>query len=140
MIDPELDQGTIDMCGIDNHHIKGLKIVSVGGVVNSTFGEIIIILHQQARMPDGKTILSCGQMEHFKTIVVEKSPAVNNGIHPYIETNEGCKIPIKINNGLPYIKVRPYTDHEWERLPHIHLTEDKEWDPSVLDSMNSSNP
>ena len=26
MIDPELDQGTIYMCGIDNHHIKGLKI------------------------------------------------------------------------------------------------------------------
>jgi hypothetical protein len=56
VIDPELDQETIDMCGIDNRQIKGLKTVSVG-VVDSTFGEIIIILHQQARMPDGKTIL-----------------------------------------------------------------------------------
>jgi hypothetical protein len=31
MIDPELDQGTIDMCGIDNHQVKRLMIVSVGG-------------------------------------------------------------------------------------------------------------
>jgi hypothetical protein len=93
------------MCGIDNHQIKGLKIVSVGGVVHSTFGEIIIVLHQQVRMPDETTILSCGQMEHFKTIVVEKPSTVNRGIHPYFETNEGCKILIKINNGLPYIKV-----------------------------------
>jgi hypothetical protein len=90
---------------LTTNQIKGLKVVSVGGVVDSKFGEIIIILHQQARMPDEKTILSCKQMEHFKTIVVEKSPMVNKGIHPYSETNEGCKLPIKINNRLPYIKV-----------------------------------
>jgi hypothetical protein len=88
VIGTELDQGTIDMCGIDNHQVKGLKIVSVGGEVKSTFGEIIIILHQQERIPDGKTILSCLQMEHFKTIVMEESPMVTK---VYIHTSKQMK-------------------------------------------------
>ena len=31
------------------------------------------------------------------------------------------------------MKTRPYTDHEWETLPHIVITDDKDWDPTVLD-------
>ena len=57
IIDPELDQGSIDLCGIDNHTVRNLKIVTVGAVANSSWGEIIIILFQLASMPDGKTIL-----------------------------------------------------------------------------------
>ena len=26
----------------------------------------------------------------------------------------------------------PYTDHEWETLPHVFLTAEPEWDPTVL--------
>ena len=29
--------------------------------------------------------------------------------------------------------VDPHTDQEWEDLPHVVLTSDAEWDPSVLD-------
>ena len=29
--------------------------------------------------------------------------------------------------------IRPYTDAEWKRLPHIILTADTDWDPSILD-------
>ena len=38
-----------------------------------------------------------------------------------------------IKNGLPYIKIRPFTDQEWDDLPHLVLTEDKFWDVTVLD-------
>ena len=29
--------------------------------------------------------------------------------------------------------MRPYTDQEWHDLPHVFLTADLEWNPSVLD-------
>ena len=29
--------------------------------------------------------------------------------------------------------MRPYTDEEWDTLPQFLLTEDKDWDPSVLE-------
>ena len=133
IIDPELEQGSIDLCGIDNHTVRNLRIVTVGAVAKSNWGEVIIILHQQASMPDGKTILSCGQMEHYKVKVNDKSPAITKTT-PTITTVEGCVIPISFINGLPYLKIRPYTDSEWASLIHVHLTEDKEWDPRILDA------
>src|SRR5687768_3791039 len=29
--------------------------------------------------------------------------------------------------------IRPFTDHEWDNLPHVVLTADVDWDPSILD-------
>jgi hypothetical protein len=34
---------------------------------------------------------------------------------------------------LEHIPIRPYTDKEWEILPHVFLTSEREWDPSVMD-------
>ena len=42
-------------------------------------------------------------------------------------------MPINIINGLPYIPMRPYTDEEWVKLPHVLLTAERKWDPRVLD-------
>ena len=36
--------------------------------------------------------------------------------------------------GLPYLKIRPPTDHELESLPHVVLTSDQDWDPNVFDN------
>ena len=30
--------------------------------------------------------------------------------------------------------IRPYTDDEWENFPHLILTNDGEWNPSILDN------
>ena len=32
------------------------------------------------------------------------------------------------------MSLRPYTDDEWESLPHVILTSDTDWNPSVLDN------
>ena len=37
-----------------------------------------------------------------------------------------------IRNALPYMHLCPYTDSEWEKLPHVILESDKDWDPKVL--------
>ena len=38
-----------------------------------------------------------------------------------------------MRQGLMYADVCPVRDEEWERLPHVHLTTDNEWDPSIYD-------
>jgi len=38
-----------------------------------------------------------------------------------------------MKDGLPYINLRPYTDNEWDNLPHMVLTGDTDWDPGILD-------
>jgi hypothetical protein len=35
--------------------------------------------------------------------------------------------------GLLYLSMPPFTDEEWDSLPHIILTSEHEWDPSCLD-------
>ena len=30
--------------------------------------------------------------------------------------------------------MRPFTDEEWNELPHVTLTSDEEWNPSVMDN------
>ena len=43
-------------------------------------------------------------------------------------------IPINFRNGLPFISMRPYKDKEWDELPHVTITADIDWDPTILDN------
>ena len=122
----------VDVSGIDNHKLTGLKIVTAGGVVISQRGKIIVIFHQFAYVPGGKTIISCPQLESFGIIVDDKSKVLKRG-EQCITTLEGYVIPMNFINGLPYIPMRPFSNAEWNTLPHIILTSNMEWDPSVLD-------
>ena len=49
-----------------------------------------------------------------------------------INTLEGYAIPLNINNALPRMKIRPYTDEEWKRLSPVIITSDSTWYPSML--------
>jgi hypothetical protein len=35
--------------------------------------------------------------------------------------------------GLPYLSMQPFTDEEWDTLPHIVLMSEVEWDPTTLE-------
>ena len=122
----------VDVSGIDSHQVTDLPIVTVGGVVPSQRGDVIAIMHQYAYLGEGKTIHSSAQLEHFKNDVNDKSMKVSGGLQ-CIQTPDGYMHPLDIRNGLPYIPMRPYTDKEWETLPHVTWTSDSDWDPSVLD-------
>jgi len=54
-----------------------------------------------------------------------------HGIH----TIHGYAIPLDVWNGLPYMQLHPYTDTEWEEIPHVVLTGDISWYPAVYDSV-----
>ena len=125
---------TINLNGIDDHTVANLPLVQSGGVVRTDRGHVILIIHQGAHMPDGKTILSPGQMEAFGWRVYD-TPKHTSGVTPYCLSADGYRIPMSIRAGLPYISLRPFTDDEWRNLPHVVATSPAPWDPSCLDSL-----
>ena len=122
----------VNVQGISVHQVTDLKIVMAGGVVQTQRGPVIVILNQYAHIGTGKTIHSSVQLEEFGLEVNEKSVRVPGGLQ-HIKTPDGYVLPIQIKDGLPYVALRPYTDDEWEMLPHIHWTHDSDWDPAVFD-------
>ena len=121
-----------DVQGIDNHQIIDIPIVTAGAIINTQRGEVIGIFHQYAYTGKGKTIHSSLQLESFNHDVNDKSIKVPGGLQR-IKTIDGYVIPLNIKAGLPYMTMRPYTDQEWEDLPHVIMTSDIDWDPSQLD-------
>jgi hypothetical protein len=122
---------TVDVRGIDNHQLSDIGIGTVGGVVQTSKGPAIAIMHQYALLGKGYSIHSPGQLEWFKNDVNDKS--VKTGGLQRIKTLDGYIIPLSIQEGLPRMDMRPFTDAEWESLPHFFLTGESDWDPSVLD-------
>jgi hypothetical protein len=53
---------------------------------------------------------------------------------------DGYVLPLDIINGLAHLKSRPFSEREWQDLPHVVMTSDVEWDPSVLDNIISTKP
>jgi len=121
----------VDVEGIDNHQVTNIPIVTAGGVTKTNKGPVIAIFHQYAHMPTSKTIHSSGQIEYYKNEVDDRAK-VNGGLRR-ITTVEGYIIPMSFRNGLPYISMRPYTDKEFDDLPHVIMTGPNKWNPQVLD-------
>jgi hypothetical protein len=101
----------IDVTGIDNHE----QFAQVGRRCSQD--------HDQQRscywdIPTVRlrcrTIHSSGQFEAYKNHVDDRS--MKFGGTQCIRTNEGYVIPLDIINGLPYLKMQPHTDTEWNEL------------------------
>jgi hypothetical protein len=117
---------TVDVRGNDNHQCTNIDIGTVGVVIQAQKGPLIGIMHQYALLNKGATI------QWYKNDVNDKSINVPGGLQR-IQTLNGYIIPLSIKDGLVRLSIRPYTDHEWDNLPHVILTSELEWDPSVLD-------
>ena len=68
---------TVDVQGIDNHQLTDIPLVTAGAVVATQCGNVILIMHQYAHMPQGKTIHSAIQLEHFKQQVDDRARAMS---------------------------------------------------------------
>src|SRR5687768_13958122 len=64
-------------------------------------------------------------------MVYDKSVKVNGKQRS--ETSDGYIVPLNVWDGLLYMTIRPFTDHEEDILPHVVLTADADWDLSILD-------
>ena len=122
---------TVDIRGIDNHQLTDIGIGTVGGVVDTHKGPVIAIMHQYALIGKGHSIHAPCQIEHFKNLVDDKSKLVSG--KQCIKTLDGYALPLVIKEGLARLKIRPYTDEEFDTLPHVFLTGESHWDPSVMD-------
>ena len=122
----------VSVRGIDQHQMDDIPIVTAGGVIEISNGQVIVILNQYAYSGKGKTIHSAIQLEMANNHVDDKSGKA--GGKQRIKTVSGHLIPLHIHSGLPYMDLRPYTDSEWETLPHIVLTSDQDWNPSIADN------
>jgi hypothetical protein len=89
-------------------------------------------MHQYTLLGKGASIHSPSQLEWYKNDVNDKSIHVPGGLQ-LLTTLDGYVIPLIIKDGLARLDIRPHTDHEYETLPHVFLTSEAEWDPTVLD-------
>jgi hypothetical protein len=121
----------VDVRGIDNHQVNGIDIGTVGGVIQTQKGPVVAIMHQYALLGKGSSIHSPCQLEFFKNIVDDKSLLA--GGNQCITTLDGYIIPLIVKEGLVRLQIKPYTDKEWDTLPHLFLTGETVWDPTVLD-------
>ena len=121
----------VNVTGIADHQLPDLNVCTVGGVVRTQRGEVIVVMNQYAYTGNGKTIHSSAQLESYKQKVDDRSMKV--GGEQRITTLDGYVIPLNIVDGLCYMRMRPYTDAEYDILPQVILTSDVDWDPSVLD-------
>ena len=119
---------TLNVTGIDNHEMTNLRIGTFGGVITTQRGEAIAIFNQSACHPNGKSIISCLQVEDNGIEVHDKLEV--HGGRQCIVTPDGYVAPLDAHQGLVYLKIRPFTDQEFERLPHVIFTRDIPRDPS----------
>jgi hypothetical protein len=119
--------------------IKDVPISTVGAVVNTQSGEVIAIMHQYAYTGKGGTIHSSGQLEWCGNDVNNRSIKIDSG-RQRLTTPDSDVIPIDSRQCLPYITMRPFTDEEFEELPHVLWTSEDNWDPTSLDSVISDDP
>jgi len=122
---------TVDVEGIDRHRISNVKLGTAGAVVKTQAGPVIAVCHNYALIGRGTTIHSVGQMRAYDH-VVDDTPLKVGG-KQRITSREGYVLPLNVRRGLPYLTMRPFTDEEWENLPHLIMTSEEEWDPTMLD-------
>ena len=125
----------VDVTGIDNHELNSLKLVDGIAYAESHVGPVILLFRQYAYYGRGRSIHSAGQLEHFKNKIDDRSQRV--GGSQCIRTVEGHILPLDIISGLPYLKMRAPTQQERDTLPMLTMTGGNEWDPSVLDYVQS---
>ena len=54
-----------------------------------------------------------------------------------IETPEGHIIFLSIQSGLAYMESSYPIDQDWETYPHVYMTSNYEWDPTIFDNSHN---
>ena len=122
----------VDVHGIYNHQLTNIAIGTIGGVVATNIGSChchhasICIVWTR----DIPSILLVN-LNGSKNDVNDQS--IKTGGLQRITTLDGYILPLSIHEGLPCLDICPYTNNEWDSLPHIFFTGKTDWDPSVLD-------
>jgi len=127
---------SVSITGIDNHQLNNIPIGTVGALCNSNRGPVICIFNEVAYTGKYQSIISSIQLEHYHNQVNDTAILKTGTQAQRITTADGYIFGLSIKSGLAYLKMRPFTAQEYESLPHVIMTSDKKWDPSIFDSDN----
>jgi hypothetical protein len=121
----------VDIKGIVNCQFTSVPIGTVGGVVSTQKDPAMANMHQYKLLGKGLSIHSPCQLESYHNDVNDKIH-VTGGFQQN-KTFDGYVIPFVVQAGLAKLPIRPFTDTEWDSLPHVFLTADNERDPKIID-------
>ena len=122
----------VDITGVTGSPITKLNLVQSASLVDTVDeGKIVLIMSQYAHQPDGKTIHSKSQLEHFGCFVHDS--AKRAGGKQCVYTPEGYVIPLHVRNGLYYMDMAVPSDSDLDAFPHVFLTSDSPWNPEIVD-------
>ena len=121
----------VELTGVGDLEVSGLKL-GLGVIKVDTLhdGPVILLCAQHACLGKGCTVHSKGQMQHFSAIVDNASRSC--GSRQCVITHEGCVIPIHIRDRLPSFDESHPANADLDKCPHLCVTDDSPWDPSVL--------
>jgi hypothetical protein len=122
----------VDLYGLAGYRVSQLQIVTAQALISTHIGEAVATFHQMALLGKGKRILSCLQMEAYGADINDRSHLLPGGLQRILI--DICRSPLEFKNVLPYLQCRKPTMEELSSLPHIIMTADKDWDPSVYDN------
>ena len=72
-------------------------------------------------------------MEAFGAAINDRSRLLPGGKQRIVI--DGYQLPLDFKNGLPYLSCRKPSVEELSSLPHIIMTSDVDWDPSMYDNV-----
>ena len=88
---------------------------------------MIVHADQGAFVLDVKSILGA-TVGVIRRIILDKAKGANKGQQPFIQVKDWYRFA-----------ARPVRHDEWDTLPHVHLTSDKEWDSGIVKPKASPN-
>ena len=125
---------TIDVTGIGDANLVGLKIGTFAAKVHDQGGiPIVLIFNEYGELNNGDTVHSKLQLEDGHCIVSDRPTHMMGQQCISFPSRSPHVIPIIYNEGLPYITMTYPTDEDLELLPRIEMTNNSPWEPSRYD-------
>ena len=120
--------------GVDQASINTLPLATCTGTVHMTQGPIVLIMNQYDYYGKGSTVDCVGQLPHFGLELDNQSSAIAG--HKQCMTTPNWRIiPFNIINGSTKMPIHPSADEDLDNLPHVIVTSDDIWDPTILDHL-----
>ena len=112
----------------DKEDLRDVPIGTGGALIESKQGPFIGIFHQYAISKKARSIHSHTQLAANGNTILKGTYPCSKGEHVLI-TSCNREIPLTNVRGITYMGIRPYSDEEYKRLPHVDMTSKKKWTP-----------
>jgi hypothetical protein len=134
--------GKVNIIGVGDNVIENVPLCTAAGLIQTSEGPVIAIMHNYAALGKGGSIHSPLQLKDHG-VYIDDTPKSQKRFDGEFGTqmvriatgSASYDIPLVLNGGLPYLKMCPPTQEQLnnESIPHVLLTSDMPWEPSKYD-------